>query len=362
MSADYATTLSEGFSARVVKKYFENAVAESIVNHDYEGEIKNTRSKLNILTFDDVSWNNYTGNMGTPETPQESVAQLVTDQKKRYYFKIESLKQFQSWIKNPSSPLLENAGLGLKRIVDQYILGLHGDVGAGNWVGTDYTTGTVTVANTTGVVTGSGTTFTSDMVGKPFKADGHTVWYRVKTFTSTTEITIEDDSDDEDSAYTGGAISGGSSFTIQADEPIQVSKTNIFQYLIALKTKLDQAEVPADDRWVVFPADIANLLFENTTASPQVESAYQEHIKRGMMTMLAGFKIFSNEQVAGDSVNGYQVMAGHKSAITHALGFTETGIEDLIGDFGKAYKGLAVYGAKVVDERRKALAKLYCKL
>jgi len=54
-------------------------------------------------------------------------------------------------------------------------------------------------------------------------------------------------------------------------------------------------------------------------------------------------------------------LAGHKSAITFAMAFTETGIEDLQGNFGKAYKGLNVYGAKVVDERRKALATLYFK-
>lgn len=40
------------------------------------------------------------------------------------------------------------------------------------------------------------------------------------------------------------------------------------------------------------------------------------------------------------------------------MAFVETGIEDLQANFGKAYKGLNVYGAKVVDERRKALAAL----
>jgi hypothetical protein len=45
-----------------------------------------------------------------------------------------------------------------------------------------------------------------------------------------------------------------------------------------------------------------------------------------------------------------------------AMGMTEQGTEDLIGNFGKAYKSLYVYGAKVIDERRKALVELYCKL
>ena len=40
------------------------------------------------------------------------------------------------------------------------------------------------------------------------------------------------------------------------------------------------------------------------------------------------------------------------------MAFVETGIEDLQKNFGSAYKGLNVYGAKVVDERRSALAGL----
>lgn len=366
--ADYATTVAEGFSGRVIKKYWQTAVTESLVNHNYEGEIKGKQSKVNILTFDDITWDDYTGNMGTAQTPGESIGVLETTQKKRYYFEILSLSKFLSQIKDPESPLLENASMGLKELIDTYTLSFWGDVAAGNRVGTDYTTGTVAVANSTGVVTGSGTTFTSAMVGRPFwcegleDANGKKVWYRVKTYTSGTSITIEDDSDDETSAYTGGAISSGADYIIQAASPIQVTKSNIFTQLVALKTKLDQSKIPASDRWVVFPADIGNLLFENTTASPAVESAYKTHVLRGMFNELAGFKVFMSEQVAGNSTDGYRVLAGHKSAITMAMGFTETGIEDVTGDFGKAYKGLVVYGSKVLDERRKGLAELYCTL
>ncbi len=67
-----------------------------------------------------------------------------------------------------------------------------------------YTTGTVTVANGSANVTGSGTTFTSDMVGRIFQltSDGEDrLWYRVKTFTSTTALVLEN-------VYEGGGTSG----------------------------------------------------------------------------------------------------------------------------------------------------------
>jgi hypothetical protein len=72
--------------------------------------------------------------------------------------------------------------------------------------------------------------------------------------------------------------------------------------------------------------------------------------------------VYKSERVSGDNTTGYWVLAGHTSAITFAMAFVESGIEDLQGNFGKAYKGLNVYGSKVVDERRKALAALFCKV
>jgi len=55
----------------------------------------------------------------------------------------------------------------------------------------DYTTGTVTVANNSATVTGSGTTFTAAMVGRWFSTTNDGFWYRISGFTSTTVITLE---------------------------------------------------------------------------------------------------------------------------------------------------------------------------
>jgi len=54
----------------------------------------------------------------------------------------------------------------------------------------DYTTGTVTLTNASATVTGSGTTFTSAMVGRWIKGNLNGVWYKITAFTSTTSITI----------------------------------------------------------------------------------------------------------------------------------------------------------------------------
>lgn len=359
MPANFSTTVAEGFAKKVLKVYFEEAVADEITNKDYEGQIKGERSKLNILTFAKMALKNYTGADMTADDPQESVAVLETDQKKAYYFKIKSLDEFKSWIDNPEGTLIEQNADLLKEAVDAHVLSLWSDAGAGNWVGTDYVTGTVTVTVTTGAVVGVGTTFTAAMVGKPFKATGHSKWYRVKTYTDATNIVIENDSDDETSAYDGGAIAGGTAYVIQANTAVALTKTNVYSYVVKLRTALNKSKAPKKGRYIVFPSDAEVALLSAPELIPAVPTAYGEVVQNGKLGRIAGFDVFVNEQIAGDNSTGYHVVAGHKSFITHALGFVESGTEDLIGNFGKAYKGLTVYGAKVADERRKMGAHLF---
>lgn len=361
--ADYGTNVGEKFAKNTLKIFFERAIAPDITNQDYEGEIKGGGAdRLNVLTFGALALKNYTGVAMTVDKPQESEAQLIVNQKKAYYFQIESFAKFASYVESPESTLIDTAGKTLARTVDNFVLAFHGDVGAGNRVGTDYVTGTVTVDVTTGAVTGSGTTFTAGMVGLGFKATGHTSWYRVKTYSSATAIVIEDDFDDVTSAYTGGAIGAGATYIIEANTAITVTKSTIFDYIVDLKTKLDQREIPAEDRWVAFPSTIANLLLKSAQLQTAVDTAYEDVIKKGIVGYVAGFKVYSNEQVAGDNTTGYKCLAGHKSFITFAMAFTESGMEPFIGGFGNNFKGLNCYGAKVIDERRKAGAYLFAKV
>lgn len=361
--ADFGTNVGEKFAKNTLQIFFQNAIAPDITNQDYEGEIKGGGAdRLNVLTFGALSLKNYTGSALTVDVPSESEATLIVNQKKAYYFQIESFAKFSSYVDNPESTLIDTAGKTLAQTVDAFVLGFHGDVASGHRVGTNYTTGTVTVDVTTGAVTGSGTTFTSAMVGLGFKATGHSVWYRIKSYSSSTAIVIEDDLDDVASAYTGGAIGAGASYTIEANTAITVDKTTIFDYIVDMKTKLDSAKIPATDRWFVAPSIVANLLLKSSQLQTAVDTAYENVIQKGILGYVGGFKVYSNEQVAGDNTTGYKCLAGHKSFITMAMAFTESGVEPFIGGFGQNFKGLNCYGAKVADERRKAGAYLFAKV
>ena len=363
--ATYPTKLAEVFSTKVMIIYYANAVSEAITNQDYEGEVKDKASILNIMTFGKILSHAYTGATMTVDDLTESSGQLTTDQAKDFYFRVKSYDKFRSYIKNPEGTILAQTALELKKVIDTFVLGFWNKAGAGNRIGTDYNTGTVSVAATTGVVTGSGTTFTAAMVGKPFKAAGHSSWYLVSAYSSATSITITDDVEDPSTVpYTGGAIGGGATYTIQAVTPVQMTSSSIFDQLNQLQVILTNNEIPFEDRWVVVPPEVSALIKLNSNFNPSgVPGAYQQLSVNGKVGgKLAGFEVYESPRVIGNKTDGWHIMAGHKSAITFALGLTETGMEDLIGNFGKAYKSLYVYGAKVVDERRKALTELFGKL
>lgn len=356
MSA-YGTKISERFAAATLKIFYQESVGDSLVNRDYEGEIKGVNSKVNVLTLAKLGWDTYSGAALTAQDLTEVAGALTTDQKKGYYFKVKDVTKFESMIKNPESTVIEQLGRELKKLVDTHILSHYGDVAAGNRDGTDYTTGTVTVDVTTGVVTGSGTTFTSAMVGRGFKATGHTKWYRVKTYSSATSIVIENDSDDEASAYDGGAIAGGTAYTIEAATKLQISKTTVYARILALRQKLDSAEIPLENRCLTVPSLIGNIIRQAPELIPAIPAAYEDVVKKGIIGMIGGFKVYESERVAGDNSSGYRVIANHKAWMTMAEGLVENETEPfLAGDFGMGYKGLYVWGVKVLDERRKCAA------
>lgn len=73
-----------------------------------------------------------------------------------------------------------------------------------------YETGTVTVTNGSKTVTGSGTTFTSAMVGRKIRVSSATSYYRISAFVSATEITLQN-------AYQGDTASA-QTYKIYKDE------------------------------------------------------------------------------------------------------------------------------------------------
>lgn len=376
MPEDMGTTVTaQMFMVNTLKVFFRKSIIAQITNRDYytDGDVdeKTTKSiraknqKFTISTLYSGGWANYNGSTLSWNTVKEVVSTLTIDKFKTLNDLIPSLSYFKSSVKDPKSSLIAHAGGKLRELVDQLVLDMVADAGAGNWVGTDYATGTVTVAVTTGAVTGSGTTFTSGMVGKPFKAAGHSKWYRVKTYTSATAIVIENDSDDESSSYDGGAISAGAAYVIQANTRVALTKTNIAQYFTECQVALDNRAIPEEDRWMVLPASAKKPLHAASEFNKDLEKVFGDVVVKGVVQEAAGFQLYyvPDSWVNGDNTSGYECPFGHKSFITAGYGFIEPISiilsKDNQSNYGDMYKGLYGIGLNVADERRKAGGKLF---
>ena len=368
--------------SNVLKLVFRKSFMPEVTNQDFytpgdesmdsTQSIKSKNQKFAITTLYSNGWASYSGSDLTFNKAQESVSTLTIDQFKAQADLIESLAAFKSSVSDPKSAVIASAGGKLKTLLDKYVLTFYADAGAGNWVGTDYVTGTVTVTTGTGAVTGSGTTFTAGMVGRPFKAAGHTKWYRVKTFSSTTSIVIEDDLDDEASVYTGGTIGAGAAYTIQAATAIALTKSNIAAYLAKCSQYLDEShtdndemQVPTEDRFLLIPAVAKSVLLTASEFNRDIEMVFDKTVTNGLVARAYGMDVYIAPTgfFSGDNTNGIYAIFGHKSWLTAGYGFIEPvsiiSAKDNQTNFGDKIKGLFGYGMKVADARRIAGGALF---
>lgn len=369
---DYGTTPTAiKYMANVLKVFFQKSFFDEVTNRDFHTpgddnakttkSIKKRNQQFKITTLYSNGWKSYTGGSLSFAKVKEIVSTLSINVFKSLEDSIESLASFKSAVADPNSAVVQNAGDQLKRILCQVIPGLYTDVASGNWVGTSYDTGSVAIEATTGAVTGTSTVFTAEMVGKPFKAAGHSKWYRVKSRASNTSIVIENDSDDEDSAYDGGTIEAGATYEIQANTKVAITKSNIKYYLDVMSEVLDDLEIPNDgNRWVLLPAKAKTVLLSAPELNVDIEKVHGDVVKKGQVANCSGFKIYvaPTSWFTGDNTSGYWIVGGHKSFITAGYGFIEPisvipSKDNQVGH-GDLVKGLFGYGVKVADERRKA--------
>lgn len=129
-----------------------------------------------------------------------------------------------------------------------------------------------------------------------------------------------------------------------------------YVYLVQLKQKLDEANVPKAGRFVVVPPWFEAYLLQDQRFVSFGTAANRETLANGQIGAAAGFAILSSNNVVNASSIKYRIIAGHPIAWAFADQITEVVGYRPERRFADAMKGLHVYGAKVV--RPQALAVL----
>lgn len=126
--------------------------------------------------------------------------------------------------------------------------------------------------------------------------------------------------------------------------PIALSKTNVYDYIVDLGTKLSKKKVPMADRFVVINSDVLGLLSKDDRFTKQpvvLENGVVEGQK------ISGLQVIVSEELA--VVSGkLKIMALHQSAIGYGKQIDELEAMRLETAFADGVRGLMVYGSSVL--------------
>jgi len=153
------SNFGEQFADRVLRRFYQDAVVDAVVNRDYEGEINKPGDRVNILSFlNEAELGDYT--VGSDMTLGRIIdaEDVLTVEKRKYYnFSLDRLEDLFTYAGDIPEALVTQHAQKLAETVDTYVLDAFGsDVKAGNLIGTNLivTAGTQTMASLTTTATG----------------------------------------------------------------------------------------------------------------------------------------------------------------------------------------------------------------
>jgi hypothetical protein len=292
--------IPEVWSGKLIQNFYDATVLAAISNTDYEGDIKSFGDKVNIRTTPELTIRDYSKGMNlTVERPDKPKLTLNIDQGDYFAAVEDDVDKIQTDI-NLMDAWARDASEKMKIKIDSKVLGSAAIGGATGIASTNY-------------------------------------------------------------GLTAGRISGNINLGV-AGTPVQLTKTNILDYVVDLGTVLDEANAPESDRWLVLPAWVAGMLKKSDLKDASLTGDSGTPLRNGRLGVLDRFTVYVSHNLYRNAADAsgftsYSIMAGHKMGLTFASQMTEMESIRAESTFGNIIRGLQVYGYQVV--KPEALARLY---
>jgi len=153
--------------------------------------------------------------------------------------------------------------------------------------------------------------------------------------------------------YIAGLYSGATNTVTNT----QFTATNIYAKLVNLAKRMDDADIPEEERFVIIKPWIKELLLQNADFLRATESAGAARppaVLNGQVGTVAGITILSSRNTVdtGSAPVITHCVAGHASAWSYAEQILNTESLRIQDRHATGYRGLHVYGAKVMDGAR----------
>jgi hypothetical protein len=159
------------------------------------------------------------------------------------------------------------------------------------------------------------------------------------------------DADSDNKGNTAGALSSGYDLG-STSTPLGLTRENVLDLFADVNSVLSEQDIPEDDRWIVIPVWMANLIKKSDLKDASLTGDGQSVLRTGRIGMIDGMKIFRSNlltNVTADSKTCTHIMAGHKCAISFATQLVKN--EELRNpdDFGDLHRGLQIFGYKALQ-------------
>lgn len=298
-SANYTGNfIPEIWSGKLIQNFYDATVLAAISNTDYEGEIKAYGDKVNIRTTPELTIRDYAKGMQLQvERPDKPKISLNIDQGDYFAAVEDDVDKIQSDV-NLMDAWSRDASEKMKIKIDTKVL--------------------------SSPILGGGTGIAGTNQGA-----------------------------------TAGRISGNINLGVTG-APVQLTKTNILDYVVDLGTVLDEANAPEGDRWLLLPAWVAGMLKKSDMKDSSLTGDTQTPLRNGRLGTIDRFTIYVSHnlyKVTDTGNTAFSILAGHKMGLTFASQMTEMESLRAESTFGTIVRGLQVYGYQVV--KPEALARLY---
>lgn len=159
---------------------------------------------------------------------------------------------------------------------------------------------------------------------------------------------------------TAGAISKNINLGT-AGSPIEITKSNVIDYLVAAGQVLDEQNVPETDRWAVIPAWMATRIKTSDLKDASLTGDPKSPIRNGRLGMIDRWTLYSSNSVyhaTDGAFEGFHIPMGHKGALTFASQLVKNEVLPNPNDFGQLMRGLQVFGYEVIQPA--SMLDLYC--
>ncbi|MBF0345268.1 MAG: hypothetical protein HQL06_13695 [Nitrospirae bacterium] len=147
-----------------------------------------------------------------------------------------------------------------------------------------------------------------------------------------------------------GKISGAIDLG-KSGAPVQITKSNVLDYIVDCASVLDEQNIPETDRWLVIPAWLSGMIKKSDLKDAALTNDSVSILRNGRIGTIDRFDVYSSNHISSVTDSGdtaHYILFGHRSALTFASQIIRVETLRAESTFGDLVRGLHVYGYKVI--------------